>query len=123
LTTEDGQKAAHAIIKMDPRPDGIFITNDACAIACMSTLKQLGIHIPTDMAIVGFNNDPISRYVEPKLTTVNYSGLGMGKAIARNIIDRLQNKDDKVIPRSIVLNADLIVRDSSLKKSAKAQDR
>ena len=48
----------------------------------MQTLKEHGIHIPEDIAIVGFNNDPVSKVIEPNLTTINYPGYEMGEVAA-----------------------------------------
>jgi LacI family transcriptional regulator len=50
---------------MDPRPDGVFITNDFFAAVFLQTLKEAGLRVPEDIAIVGFNNDAISRIIHP----------------------------------------------------------
>jgi LacI family transcriptional regulator len=113
LNDEDGGKAAHQILEMNPRPDAVFVANDVCAVSCMITLKEYGVSVPEDIAIVGFNNDPISRYVEPKLTTINYHGEEMGKAVARNLINHLQGDEHIGMTNTIILNSDLIVRQSS----------
>ena len=57
---------------MSVRPDGIFITNDFCAAIMMQVFKDRGMRIPEDIAVVGFNNDVISKIVTPKLTTIDY---------------------------------------------------
>jgi LacI family transcriptional regulator len=64
---------------MNPRPDGAFITNDFSAAVCMKTLKENGVNIPEDIAIVGFNNDAVGKIIEPQLTTIDYPGIDMGK--------------------------------------------
>ncbi len=117
LSNEAGQEAAQQIIAMDPLPDGLFVANDACAIACMSMLKENGIRIPSDIAVVGFNNDPISRFVEPKLTTINYHGNEMGKVVVRNLINHLNGNNYIAVTDAIILNAELIIRDSSERNS------
>ena len=61
LSQDAGSEAAEKILKMKPRPDGIFVANDNCAAGCMIALKQAGIRIPQDIAFVGFNNDPVSK--------------------------------------------------------------
>ena len=65
-------------------PDGIFITNDFCAAVVMQVLKDAGIRIPQDIAIVGFNNDSIGKVISPNLTTINYPGFEMGQVAARS---------------------------------------
>ncbi len=79
LSEEASCNSAKKIAAMRPMPDGIFITNDFCAAVCMQTLKEAGIRIPEDIAVVGFNNDVISKIVEPKLTTINYPGVEIGE--------------------------------------------
>ncbi len=117
LSIDDGIKIAEMILDMKIKPDGIFISNDACAAGCMSTLKNNNIRIPQDIAIAGFNNDPITRLVEPKLTTVDYPGYEMGEMVAKLIIDHLNGNTNLSVTNSLVMKAELIVRDSTIKKS------
>ena len=97
-------------------PDGIFITNDFCAAICIQTLKEAGIRVPEDIAIVGFNNDVISKIIEPKLTTINYPGIEIGEIVARNLINHLQGNSNIKLTNTIIIKSELIVRESSLKK-------
>ncbi len=53
----------------------------------MQTLKEHGIKIPEYIAIVGFNNDAISKIVEPQMTTINYPSIEIGEIAARNLIN------------------------------------
>lgn len=115
LSQDAGGEAAEKILKMKPRPDGIFVANDNCAVGCMIALKQAGIRIPADIAFVGFNNDPVSKVVEPNLTTINYPGYEMGEAAARNLIDHLNGNASLYATNKIVLRSELIVRASSLR--------
>ncbi|HPM31508.1 MAG TPA: LacI family DNA-binding transcriptional regulator [Chryseolinea sp.] len=112
LTEQDGMEAAKKILKMDPMPDGIFASNDASAVSCLSELTKAGITIPEQIAIVGFNNDPVSRAVKPGLTTIEYPGFEMGEVSASNIIDAI-NRQTPGIFKSVMLNHNLIIRQSS----------
>ena len=116
LSEQCGVEAAREIVKMKPMPDGAFITNDFSAAVCMQTLKEFGISIPRDIAIVGFNNDAISKIVEPQLTTIHYPGIDMGEIAARNLISHLRGLSNIKHTQTIVVRSDLIVRQSSLKK-------
>jgi len=116
LSEQCGIEAAREILKMKPLPDGAFITNDFSAAVCMQTLKEYGIRIPEDIAIVGFNNDAISKIVEPQLTTINYPGIDMGEIAARNLISHLRGHSNIKHTNTIVVRSDLIIRKSSLKK-------
>src|SRR5690349_9326632 len=114
LSEQCGVEAAMEIIKMKPLPDGAFITNDFSAAVCMQTLKENGVRIPEDIAIVGFNNDAISKIVEPQLTTIHYPGSDMGEIAARSLINHLRGVSNIRSTQTIVVRSELIVRKSSL---------
>ncbi|HEX6181945.1 MAG TPA: LacI family DNA-binding transcriptional regulator [Chitinophagaceae bacterium] len=118
LSEKAGVESAMRILKMDPLPDGIFITNDFVAAVCMRTLKERGIRIPGDIAVVGFNNDAIGKLIEPALTTVNYPGLDVGEIAARNLMNHLNGVTDLRQTNTIIVRSELIIRKSSLKKTA-----
>ncbi|HRG23328.1 MAG TPA: LacI family DNA-binding transcriptional regulator [Chitinophagaceae bacterium] len=115
LSEQCGVEAALQILKMKPLPDGVFITNDFSAAVCMRTLREHGVRVPEDIAIVGFNNDAISKLVEPQMTTIDYPGIDMGEIAARNLINHLKGLSDLKHTNTIVVRSDLIIRGSSLK--------
>lgn len=117
LSEQCGVDAAKEILKMKPLPDGAFITNDFSAAVCMQTLKEYGVRIPEDIAIVGFNNDSVSKIVEPQLTTIQYPGADVGEIAARNLVNHLKGISDIQHTQTIVVRSELIIRNSSLKKS------
>ena len=120
LSEEAGTDAAKRILKMKPstRPDGVFSANDTAAVHCMIHLKSAGIRIPEDIAFAGFNNDPISKVIEPNLTTVNYSGYHIGEVAVMNLIGHLKGLTSTKTTNTIILRADLVVRESSLKNKS-----
>jgi LacI family transcriptional regulator len=113
LSEKAGTEVAERILEMENRPDGLFITNDLCAAVCMQRLREGGMKVPEDIAIVGFNDDSISRIVEPKLTTVKYNGREMGEVAARSLMDQLQNHSVGATCYNIVLRSELLIRQSS----------
>lgn len=117
LSEQCGIEAALDILRMNKRPDGAFITNDFSAAVCMQTLKEQGIRIPQDIAIVGFNDDAISKIIEPKLTTIRYPGMDVGELAARNLVDHLQGVASLQQTKTIIVRSDLIVRKSSLRNT------
>ena len=121
LSEEAGTDAAKHILKMKPssRPDGVFCANDTAAVHCMIYLKAHGIHIPDDIAFAGFNNDPISKVIEHNLTTINYSGYHMGEVAVMNLINHLKGVSSNKATNTIVLRADLIIRESSFKNKSR----
>lgn len=115
LTENGAVAAALDVLSMDPMPDGIFITNDFVAAIFMQTLKEHGIQIPQDIAVVGFNNDVISRIVEPHLTTIDYPGIDLGQIAAKNLISHLKGESDLRQTSTIIVRSELLVRASSLR--------
>ena len=65
---------------------------------------------------MGFNNDAISKIVEPQLTTIHYPGIDMGEIAARNLINHLKGISNINHTNVIVVRSDLIIRKSSMKK-------
>ncbi|MDQ6902264.1 MAG: LacI family transcriptional regulator [Bacteroidota bacterium] len=114
-------EAANSLLAMEQMPDGIFVTNDNCAVVCMQALKDAGYAIPGDIAIAGFNNDIISRVVDPKLTTVNYPGQEMGEIVAHALVNHLEGVTPLTGTSNIVIKSELIIRDSSLKGKQKVK--
>ncbi|HKJ44991.1 MAG TPA: LacI family DNA-binding transcriptional regulator [Balneolales bacterium] len=117
LSEEAGVIIAKKILAMDKLPDGIFVANDACAVSCMMTLKEAGIHIPRDIAVAGFNNSPISRVIVPKLTTVNYPARKMGEVAMNKLINYLNGTTNINETNTVILHSELIVRNSTMRKS------
>ena len=113
LSQEAGAEAAEILTSMKKTPDGIFVSNDNCAVGCMLALKQAGYNIPGDIAVIGFNNDPVSTVIEPNLTTINYPGYQIGEVAAQNLINHLNGSSTIEITNRIILRSELIVRASS----------
>ncbi|RYY71804.1 MAG: LacI family transcriptional regulator [Chitinophagaceae bacterium] len=116
ISEESALEAAQEILQMRPLPDGLFVTNDFEATVCMQALKRNGLKVPGDIAVVGFNNDSISKIVEPQLTTINYPGREMGEVTARNMVNHLNGQGNISNTNRIIIRSELIVRESSLKK-------
>jgi LacI family transcriptional regulator len=120
LTEKAGTEMAEKILSMKEkdRPDAVFAANDTSAVFCMLALKEAGIRIPQDIGFAGFNNDPISRVVSPKLTTMNYPGYRIGETAVTHLILHLEKVSDMKTTPKIILRSELIIRASSLKKKS-----
>jgi LacI family transcriptional regulator len=118
LTDKAGADAAGFILNLEKseRPDAVFSANDTAAVNCMMRLKENGILIPDEIAFAGFNNDPISMIIEPNLTTMDYSGVEIGKIAATNIINGIQEEKQTNNVYNITLKSELIIRKSSIRK-------
>lgn len=115
LGEDASMEAINAVLQMDPLPDGIFCSNDSSAVICVRELKKAGIKIPEQVAVAGFNNEPISTVIEPNLTTINYPGHEMGEVCASILIRKLAKPDHADLNR-VVLRHRLIIRESSMKR-------
>ncbi|WP_114750342.1 LacI family DNA-binding transcriptional regulator [Pleomorphovibrio marinus] len=115
LDEHAGENIVEQLLNMDPVPDGLLVSNDTCAASCVIALKKRGIEIPRQMAIVGFNNDLISRMVDPNLSTINYPSFHMGEVAVKNLINHLSDEENQLLQKTetITLRFSLIVRGSS----------
>jgi LacI family transcriptional regulator len=104
------------VLKREKLPDGMFVSNDFSAVYALLILKEAGINVPSDIAIIGFNNDLISKVTEPAISTINYPGNEMGESVARIMVNHLEGKEDLSYTNTVILNTELIIRDSSLRK-------
>jgi LacI family transcriptional regulator len=116
LSLNGGRTIGRSILNSGKIPDGIFVANDMAAVGCMLELQENGVKIPDDVAIVGFNNDPVSTIISPQLSTITYPGREAGMLAAKSLIEHLDGENNIEHTRKVVLNADLLIRGSSLKK-------
>ncbi|MDL5512555.1 LacI family DNA-binding transcriptional regulator [Arenibacter sp. M-2] len=94
--------------------DGLFVANDTFAAHCIKELKKEKYNIPSDIKIIGFNNDPISELVTPALSTINYPGYELGVLAGQSVISHLNGGIDLHPANSITLRHKLIIRESTL---------
>lgn len=111
LHETDGYNSMSYLIENKLIPDAIFAVNDPVAIGAFQKIKEAGLKIPDDIAIVGFSNNKITSIVDPPLTTVEQPSFEMGKRAAEVIINMIE-KEEK-IKETIILDTKLIVRAST----------
>ncbi len=108
----DGYDAMSELLEKNIIPDAIFAVNDPVAIGAFQKIKEAGLKIPDNVAIVGFSNNKITTLVDPPLTTVNQPSFEMGKKAAEILINIIENKN-VLDTKEIILNAELIIRSST----------
>jgi LacI family transcriptional regulator len=79
FTEESGYLAGREIAAASPRPDAVFAGNDMMAIGCLFALTEAGLRVPHDIALAGFDDIPIARFVTPPLTTVRAQTTELGR--------------------------------------------
>lgn len=114
LSKEDVIAHTNALLDLPNPPDALFVINDPAAIQALLVIKERGIRVPEDVAMVGFTNEPISALIDPSLSTVSQPAHEMGR-IAANLLLQQINNPAEYKPEKVVLKTELIVRNSSRK--------
>ncbi len=116
-TFEEGKRATKKLLSLPNPPDAIFANNDPMAMGAMMAIKEKGLKIPQDIAIVGFSNWFFGEVMDPSLTSVDQPGYEMGQEAARMLIKQIEMKGKgEPIIETKILKTKLIIRNSSLKK-------
>ena len=108
LNEESAYKEAKKLLEMKKSPSAILCTVDSFAIGVMRCAKDMNLKIPDDISIIGIDDILLSRYIEPKLTTIGIDKVGMGTLAMDMIIQKIEGKTVK----STLLPMELIERDS-----------
>lgn len=116
LSYEEGIIQAHKFLNCSKVPDGIFCANDYTAVSALQVFMKAGIKIPEETAIVGFSNYPISRVIEPHITTINDRAYEMGTEAAKLSIRLIEDEEESFKSETISLKTELIIRESSMQK-------
>lgn len=107
-----GHRAGQILLAHPTRPDAVFAANDMMALGCLFAFAQGGAAVPDDIALAGFDDIPLARYVHPGLTTMRVNIADVGARAVQMLLARIANEPRPAIER-VVLATDLIVRESS----------
>ncbi len=111
FTIESGREMALRVMPADPRPSAVFAANNFIAIGVLHALDELGIRVPEDVAVVGFDDLPEAMVTFPFLTVVAQPAFEIGRQSVGALLARLADPDAP--PRHVVLPTQLVVRRSS----------
>jgi len=92
FTEEGGYLAAKELVQRRPAPDAIFAANDSMAIGALRALREGGVHVPDEIALAGFDDIPIARYVTPALTTVSVAISELGRRAFEMLLDEISGR-------------------------------
>ncbi|MBN1810323.1 MAG: LacI family DNA-binding transcriptional regulator [Anaerolineae bacterium] len=109
FTEEGGMAAMRALLPLEPT--AVFTANDTMAVGAMRVLRNAGLRVPQDVAVVGFDDTPIASSVEPALTTMRQPIERLGAMAVDVLVNMLQNPSPQDAHR-ILIPAELIVRSS-----------
>jgi len=117
VSIDSGRDCMTKLLGLPQIPDAVFAVEDFTALGAMQSIKAANKKIPGDIAIVGFANEPFGEYISPSLSTVNQQTVQMGEEAANLFFESFNNRNRfDYNPRKLVLQPELICRQSSLKK-------
>ena len=90
-----GYEATRVLMALPDPPTAIFCANDRMAVGCYEALKELGLHIPADVSVVGYDDDEVSRHLTPQLTTVILPHRSMGGWAVEKALSLAENRREK----------------------------
>lgn len=105
-------KVVKEIVCSENRPTALFIWDDRLAIGAMNAIFEAGLKIPSDIAIVGYDDIEISAYLYPSLTTVKQPTHQIGETAAKILLDKLESETNGDL-KQIILKPELIVRNTT----------
>ncbi|MER2170594.1 MAG: substrate-binding domain-containing protein, partial [Psychrobacillus psychrodurans] len=109
LGFEHGQQAVKKILAIQDRPTAIFAVSDLLAIGALKEINASGLHVPNDVAVVGFDKIDFSSMTNPTLTTIAQPMYKMGTVAGEMLIDKIRGN----VVDSVILNHELVLREST----------
>ncbi|WP_105616241.1 LacI family DNA-binding transcriptional regulator [Vallitalea okinawensis] len=110
FNAEAGYQLMRELLNKDKRPTACLVASDTMAAGVLRALYEEDVKVPEDMSIVGFNDLPTSKYMNPPLTTVRIPIEEVAEAIIDTVINRIKSK--RIVGRTVLVPTQLIIRDS-----------
>ena len=111
FSEQSGWLAGRRIVLSKPRPDAVFAANDMLAVGCLCALREAGLRVPEDVALAGFDDIPIARYITPALTTIRVPIASLGAAALDALAKAVQAPENQTM-HTEVMPVELVVRRS-----------
>jgi LacI family transcriptional regulator len=105
-----GYENTRALMSLPNPPTAIFCSNDRMAVGCYEALKELGLRIPDDVSVIGYDDDEVSRHLSPQLTTLVLPHRSMGRWAVEKALSFPEAQRDKY--HVVKFECPLIERDS-----------
>ncbi len=109
-----GHRAGQELLAAGTLPDAVFAANDMRARGCLYAFAQAGVRVPADVALAGFDDIPLARFVHPSLTTMQVSIADLGDKAATRLLQLMDGNNTETAGDKQTLVPTLIVRDSSV---------
>ncbi|MFN8258101.1 MAG: LacI family DNA-binding transcriptional regulator [Bacteroidales bacterium] len=112
---EDGREAVKKLLKLNNPPDAIFSSSDFAALGAIQELRERGIKIPDDFCVVGFSNEPFTKFMELSISSVDQFPLDMGRIAAKVFLEQVNDASNVKLEQKVVLAPKLYLRKSSVR--------
>jgi DNA-binding LacI/PurR family transcriptional regulator len=103
--------AIYRLLDRRPNLDAVFVASDLMAAGALRALRRYGRRVPDDVAVIGFEDSPLARHTDPKLTTVRQPIEEMGKRLATELLALIARDGED--PSHVVLDTTLVIRESA----------
>jgi LacI family repressor for deo operon, udp, cdd, tsx, nupC, and nupG len=113
FSIESGAAAAERLLGRTERPTAIFCFNDEMAIGVVEVARRMGVRVPQQLSVIGFDDIRFSRHMDPPLTTIAQPMRQLGEATVRLLLSILAGGHDAETPESVTLPHKLVVRSST----------
>jgi len=110
-SVECGKSTMKKLLSIDERPSAVFACNDLLAIGAIQAAREVGLQLPSDLSVVGFDNTILATIIDPPLTTISQPIQEIGRRAVDLLIQEI--KQEKVLKQRVVLLPDLVLRKSS----------
>lgn len=112
LSTEFGQKTAQHLGNLENRPSAVFVHNDETAIGLMHGFRKLGIRVPEDVSVIGYDDMPYSSVFSPELTTLHLPRRKWGREACSMLVSQLNPESSE--QTKVIIQPKLTVRQSTI---------
>lgn len=112
FTSATGSRLMRELLQLRERPTAVFACNDLMALGCILTAQAMGLNVPGDVAVVGFDDIPQATWIHPKLTTVAQHPIEIGAQLAKAVFERIEGTVTGS-GRDFIISPELVVRESA----------
>ena len=112
FTLESGYRASQPLLQAQPRPTALFVMNDRMATGVLRYAREIGLKVPRDLSVVGFDDVLLSASVEPPLTTIRQHSVELGQVAAQQLFELINRTRSHFEP--IILPVELVIRGTTV---------
>ncbi len=112
-TLIDGKEAMNRLLSFSVRPTAVLAASDTLAVGALAAAREMGVRVPEDISLAGFDDIELSSYCNPPLTTVRVPAYEIGQIAFRILLDMINHKSSQI--QQYCIDTSLIIRESCRK--------